>query len=141
MPFEAGLSRVWYRKGKTAGRSSRYSDMYEAWSYASKKASTTPGRRVTQQESFYQGYIDAQERSNPGWIKAKAIRVRRVNGRAVLDILTGGPIPKRGSKVRRQNVRKWGVNLPPSAYGPPLSTYRKSNRVASRRKPAKRRKR
>ena len=59
-PFEAGLSRAWYNKGKKAGHSRRYSDMYDAWAVAKKKASKIPGQYVTQQESFYQGYIDTQ---------------------------------------------------------------------------------
>jgi hypothetical protein len=37
MPFEAGLSRGWYKKGKAAGRGGRFSDMYDAWHWVKGK--------------------------------------------------------------------------------------------------------
>lgn len=66
MPFEAGLSRPWFRKGVAAGRSGRWADMYAAWHSAKGKPKTSGGR-VTAQESFYQGYFDGQDsRKNSG---------------------------------------------------------------------------
>lgn len=75
-PFEAGLSRSWYRKGQKAGRSGKYGDMYDAW-HAQKAKPSTPGGKVTAQESFYQGYMDVEvTKSNP-WIPARAVQLIR----------------------------------------------------------------
>ena len=78
-PFEPGLSKYWYLRGRVAGKK-RYADMYAAWKVAKAKP-ITPGGRVTAQESFYQGYMDvAEAKRNPlkigKWIKAKIKKLR-----------------------------------------------------------------
>jgi hypothetical protein len=78
-PFEAGLSRAWYNNGRNSARRARFTDMYEAW-HAEKKKPQTPGKRVTAQESFYQGYMDvAQARGNPSRVQGRKVK----GGRAV----------------------------------------------------------
>jgi len=58
-PFEAGLNRKWYLRGRVAGKSQKFADMVVAWQ-KSKGKPTIPGKRVTAQESFYQGYMDGK---------------------------------------------------------------------------------
>lgn len=79
MPFESGLSRSWYNKGKAAGRGGRSSDMYAAW-HSAKGKPKTPGGRVTAQESFYQGYFDGEEarRKNPAYKRSRTSVRRKV---------------------------------------------------------------
>ncbi len=89
MPYEAGLSRPWYVKGRVAAHSGKYTDMYSAW-HSAKSKPKTPGGKVTAQESFYQGYHDSKERvqHNPpkGWVKASAVRIRKSGGKVMVDI-------------------------------------------------------
>ena len=74
MPFESGLSRSWYNKGKASARSGRHADMYAAW-HGVKGKPKTPGGRVTAQESFYQGFMDVRQ-GNPSKRKVQ----KRVGG-------------------------------------------------------------
>ena len=60
-PFQRGLDRGWYNAGRKAGRSSKYSSMEDAWHDKSEGWNFTPGKRVTAQESFYQGYQDTSK--------------------------------------------------------------------------------
>jgi len=79
MPFEPGLSYHWYLHGKVAAKSGKYSDMYAAW-HARKSKPVAPGARVTAQESFYQGYMDVAQKTNPIPSKWTPARVRRIKG-------------------------------------------------------------
>lgn len=60
-PLEPGLSPTWYRKGQAAGRNTKWKDMYDAWHWVKGKP-TISGKRVTAQESFFQGWFDATQR-------------------------------------------------------------------------------
>ena len=60
-PFQRGLDRGWYNAGRKAGRSGKYSSMENAWRDKSEGWNFTPGKRVTVQESFYQGYQDTSK--------------------------------------------------------------------------------
>lgn len=91
--FQAGLNRAWYRKGLAAGKSGRSADMYAAWQSAKGKP-TISGKRVTAQESFFQGWYDGTKRNPAGsrrlpmnkWIRGAGLRVRRSGGRLVVDV-------------------------------------------------------
>ena len=98
--FQPGLSRAWYNRGRSAGKNKRYRDMYHAWDSARKKPSI-PGKRVTAQESFFQGWHDATARNPAGprvklnkWIRGAGLRFRRVAGRLVVDVKRLRPRPR-----------------------------------------------
>ena len=93
MAFEkGGHSRLWYVKGMVAAKKGK--DMYDAWHAATGKPgdSSTSGKRITAQESFYQGFVDqlADSHKNPTsilstkWQPAMARRLS--NGRIQLKI-------------------------------------------------------
>src|SRR5574342_1268410 len=78
MAFQAGLDRRWYVKGRVAARGP-WRDMVEAWHAALNKPKT-PGKRVTAQESFYQGYFDSQEGRSGKQSPASAVPTHEVSG-------------------------------------------------------------
>jgi len=143
MPFEAGLSRTWYNKGKKKAATGKYADMYDAWHSASGKP-TIPGKRVEAQESFYQGYMDGESRhGNPmkgslnKWINASAVRVRRSGGQLLVDLKVRG-IKALGGKPRRRNVAA-GFYDDEGIFHPIRASY-DYKRSAAGEKPKKRRK-
>jgi hypothetical protein len=86
VPFELGLNRRWYIKGRVAARSGKYADETKAWK-AAKGKPRIPGARVTAQESFYQGWLDVPEQRNPRWTRVSIPNAQiRVNAAGRIQV-------------------------------------------------------
>lgn len=103
-PFEPGLSKYWYLRGRVAAKKS-YEDMYAGWR-AAKAKPITPGAKVTAQESFFRGFMDKREespRKNPlpigKWFKAKIQKLR--SGKFKVEIPDGLKLPYDMTSKRR----------------------------------------
>lgn len=61
--YDTWVLKPWYNRGKRAGKSGKYADMYEAFAdYRDKYLGpkVTPGRKLEAQESFFKGYMETE---------------------------------------------------------------------------------
>ena len=93
MAYQAGLNWAWYVKGRVAANKP-FEDMYAAWK-AAKAKPRTPGKKVTAQESFFQGFYDSRYKNPSIRRTKKALKARGAKlTSGQLKRIIQRPIPK-----------------------------------------------